>query len=107
MEASYTLGKGRVTTLRKVLLPNIRTSLITGGILSFAHTIGEFGVVLMVGGNIPGETRVISIAIYDEVEAMNYRTAGVYSLILLAFSFVVLLCVYLINHHQRRKLELR
>lgn len=107
MEASYTLGKDRWTTLRRVLLPNIRTSLITGGVLSFAHTIGEFGVVLMVGGNIPGETRVISIAIYDEVEAMNYQAAGIYSLILLVFSFLVLLGVYLINYHQRRKIELR
>ena len=106
MEASYTLGKGRFTTLIRVLLPNIRTSLITGCILAFAHTIGEFGVVLMVGGNIPGETRVISIAIYDEVEAMNYSSAASYSLILLLFSFLVLLGVYLINHHQRRKQEL-
>ena len=74
VEASYTLGKGRLTTLLRVLLPNIRTSLITAFVLSFAHTVGEFGVVLMVGGNIPRETRVVSIALYDEVEAMNYRT---------------------------------
>lgn len=107
MEASYTLGKGRFTTLWRVLLPNIRASLISGCILAFAHTIGEFGVVLMVGGNIPGETRVISIAIYDEVEAMNYRDAGIYSLILLTFSFAVLVTVYFINHSQRRSLELR
>ncbi|MEO7991880.1 MAG: molybdate ABC transporter permease subunit [Chryseolinea sp.] len=98
MEASYTLGKSKVTTLIEVLLPNIKSALLTGCILSFAHTIGEFGVVLMVGGNIPNETRVISIAIYDEVEAMNYHQANVYSSILLVFSFLVLVSVYLINH---------
>jgi molybdate transport system permease protein len=105
-EASYTLGKSRVTTLLKVLLPNIKVSLITGCILSFAHTVGEFGVVMMVGGNIPGETRLVSIAIYDEVEAMNYGTANTYAAILLAFSFTVLLSVYLINFNQRRKIEI-
>lgn len=107
MEASYTLGKGRITTLFRVLLPNVKTAVITGCILAFAHTIGEFGVVLMVGGNIPGETRVVSIAIYDEVEAMNYGIAGVYSAILLAFSFLVLATVYLINFNHRRKTEPR
>lgn len=106
IDASYTLGKGRLTTLTKVLLPNIRTSLVTGCILAFAHTIGEFGVVLLVGGNIPDETRVISIAIYDEVEAMNYKTAGTYSAILMTFSFIVLVTVYLINYNKRRSLQL-
>jgi molybdate transport system permease protein len=105
-EASYTLGKSKTTTLLKVLLPNIKISLITGCILSFAHTVGEFGVVMMVGGNIPGETRLISIAIYDEVEAMNYATANTYAAILMAFSFVTLLTVYLINFNQRRKIEI-
>lgn len=107
MEASYTLGKGRLTTLLRVLLPNVRMAIITGCILAFAHTIGEFGVVLMVGGNIPGETRVASIAIYDEVEAMNHEAAGIYSAILLAFSFLVLATVYLINFNQRNKTEAR
>jgi molybdate transport system permease protein len=105
-EASYTLGKSSTTTLIKVLLPNIKASLITGSILAFAHTIGEFGVVLMVGGNIPGETRVISVAIYDEVESMNYRHANTYSLILLGFTFAVLVIVYMINHQHRRKIEI-
>jgi molybdate transport system permease protein len=105
-EASYTLGKNKITTLLNVLLPNIRTSLITGCILAFAHTIGEFGVVLMVGGNIPNETRVISIAIYDEVESMNYAKAGLYSFIMLAFTFVVLVVVYTVNHQHRRKIEI-
>jgi molybdate transport system permease protein len=105
-EASYTLGKSRFTTAVRVLIPNIRTSLITGAILAFAHTIGEFGVVLMVGGNIPNETKVISIAIYDEVEAMNYAKANLYSIIMLAFTFIVLISVFIINHHQRRKIEI-
>lgn len=107
IDASYTLGKGRTSTLVRVLLPNTRASLVTGSILAFAHTIGEFGVVLMVGGNIPGKTRVASIAIYDEVEAMNYGSAGTYSLILLVFSFVVLTIVYYINYRQRRNSEMR
>ena len=96
-EASYILGKGRLLTLFRVLLPNIKGSLLTGIILSFAHTVGEFGVVLMIGGSIPGKTRVASIAIYDEVEAMNYGLANSYSLILTGFTFIVLLSVYLFS----------
>ncbi|RAW02372.1 molybdate ABC transporter permease subunit [Pseudochryseolinea flava] len=106
LDAAYTLGKGRMTTLIKVLLPNIKASLLTGCILAFAHTIGEFGVVLMVGGNIPDETRVISIAIYDEVESMNYDKANMYSIALLAFSFMILTIVYIINYNHRRKIEI-
>jgi molybdate transport system permease protein len=97
LEASYSLGKSKLTTLTRVILPNTKTSLVTACILTFAHTVGEFGVVLMVGGNIPGETRVASVAIYDEVQAMNYDHANIYSAILLAFSFVVLVAVYTIN----------
>jgi molybdate transport system permease protein len=96
-EASYMLGKSRTTTLFKVLLPNIKPSLFTGMVLAFAHTIGEFGVVLMVGGNIPGKTKVASIAIYDEVESLNYANANKYSLILFALTFIILLIVFLIN----------
>lgn len=96
-EASYSLGKSKWTTFFKVLLPNIKPALLTGIVLSFAHTIGEFGVVLMIGGNLPNETRVASIAIYDEVEALNYGTANTLSLILFAVSFCILLCVYLLN----------
>jgi molybdate transport system permease protein len=98
IEAAYTLGKSKGTTLRKVILPNVKNSLLTAIILTFAHTVGEFGVVLMIGGNIPLETRVISVAIYDQVEAMNYSQANIYSGILLVFSFLVLLGVYLISH---------
>ena len=96
-EAAYVLGKSKWTTFRKVLLPNINPALLTGIVLAFAHTIGEFGVVLMIGGNIPGKTRVASIAIYDEVESMNYAAANQYSLILFAITFLILLSVYLLN----------
>lgn len=96
-EAAYVLGKSKLATLFYVLLPNIKASLLTGIVLSFAHTIGEFGVVLMIGGNIPGKTRVASIAIYDEVEALNYGIANSYSLILFAITFCILLMVYLVN----------
>lgn len=96
-EAAYVLKKSKSTTLFKVLLPNIKPALLTGVVLSFAHTIGEFGVVLMIGGNIPGKTKVASIAIYDEVEALNYAAANSYSIILIAFSFLILLAVYFIN----------
>ncbi len=96
-EASYVLGKSKIKTLFSVLLPNIKPSLLTGIVLAFAHTVGEFGVVLMIGGNIPEKTKVISIAIYDEVEALNYSNAHTYSLILVIITFIVLLSVYLIN----------
>jgi molybdate transport system permease protein len=96
-EASYVMGKSRWATLWRVQLPNIKASLLTGIVLAFAHTVGEFGVVLMIGGNIPGKTRVASIAIYDEVEALNYASANFYSAILFGITFVILLLVYLIN----------
>ena len=95
--ASRTLGKSDWTTLVRILLPNIRASLITGAVLSFAHTIGEFGVVMMIGGGIPGQTRVASVALYDEVQSMNNGMANRYALVLLAFSFIILLLVYRIN----------
>ena len=97
MEASYTLGKSPWETLRKVLLPNIKPALLTGVVMSFAHTIGEFGVVLMVGGSIPSETRVASIAIYNEVEALNYQTAHIYSLILISVAFGAFWAIHLFN----------
>lgn len=96
-EAAYVLGKSKFKTLLKVQLPNIKASLLTGIVLAFAHTVGEFGVVLMIGGNIPGKTKVASIAIYDEVEALNYGAANYYSLILFSLSFIILLVVYLVN----------
>ena len=101
-EASRTLGKSEAATLFRVLLPNIKPSLLSGVVLSFAHTIGEFGVVLMIGGNIPGVTRVASIAIYDEAESLNYAAANFYALILLTASFAVLLAVYVFNGRRAR-----
>jgi molybdate transport system permease protein len=100
--ASRTLGKSDATTLIHILLPNIRPALITGAVLCFAHTIGEFGVVMMIGGSIPGQTRVASIAIYDEVQSLHYPRANQYAFVLLGFSFVILLIVHLINHHHHR-----
>jgi len=96
-EASYSLGKTKWQTLLKVLLPNIKPSLLTGLVLTFAHTVGEFGVVLMIGGNMPGKTRTASIAIYDEVQAFHYHEANVYALILLVLSFIILLIMYSFN----------
>mgnify|MGYP000648370954 CR=1 FL=1 len=94
-EAAQVLGKSQFQIIRKVLLPNMKPALLNGIVLSFAHTLGEFGVVLMIGGNIPGETRVASIAIYDEVEALNYAAAGTYSAVLFIISFSILLMVYM------------
>jgi len=102
IEASYILGKSPWVTLRRIILPNIRPALLTGVVMAFAHTIGEFGVVLMIGGNIPGETRLASIAIYNEVEALNYNTAGIYALILVAISFSILLVFYYLNRKHLR-----
>jgi len=103
-EASFTLGKSKLTTLIKIILPNIRTSLLTGIIMTFAHTVGEFGVVLMVGGSIPKETKVVSIAIYDEVESMNYHNANIYALILFVFAFLILITVHIINNNSKTRL---
>jgi molybdate transport system permease protein len=101
-EAASTLGKSRWQTFLHVLLPNIKPSLLSGVVLAFAHTIGEFGVVLMIGGNLPNETRVASIAIYDEVESLNYATANFYALVLFAVCFAILLTVYAVNKRMVR-----
>jgi len=103
MEASYCLGKSRRETIKKVVLPNMKPSLFSGVVMAFAHTIGEFGVVLMIGGNIPGQTRVASIAIYSEVEALNYQSAGFHSLVLVAISFAILFTFYAFH---RKSVEL-
>jgi molybdate transport system permease protein len=97
LAASATLGAGRWRTFRRVVLPLSIPGVITGIVLSFAHTVGEFGVVLMIGGNIPGVTRTISIDIYDRVQAAEYSTANTTALVLLVFSFVVLAAVYGVN----------
>ncbi len=103
LEASYIAGKGKIETMTKVALPNIKPALMTAIIVTFAHTVGEFGVVLMVGGSIPGETKVASVAIYEFVEIMDYKAAHVYSAIMVIISFLVLLSVYIFNHKQNRK----
>jgi len=94
MEASWCLGVSRAATLRRVIVPLAWPGIATGAILSFAHTLGEFGVVLMVGGNIAGVTRTVSISIYDQVEALNYGAALETSLFLLGVSFTVLALTY-------------
>lgn len=101
IEASYLCGKSSFQTLLKVALPNIKPSLMTAIVITFAHTVGEFGVVLMVGGSIPGETKVASIAIYEFVEMLDYKSAHIYSAIMVAISFIVLLLVYIFNYKQK------
>jgi len=95
--ASATLGASPLRTFRRVIVPLSVPGIITGVALSFAHTMGEFGVVLMVGGNIPGVTRTVSIDIYDRVQASDYAGANSTALALLAFCFVILLIVYSLN----------
>ena len=99
-QASYSLGKTRRQTFVRVLLPNIKPSLLTAAVLTFAHTLGEFGVVLMIGGNIPNITKVASIAVYDAVEEMNYSTANTYSFILFAITFIMVSGVFVFNKYQ-------
>jgi molybdate transport system permease protein len=94
IEAAWTLGASRLSTFLRVILPLSVAGAVTGVVLSFAHTIGEFGVVLMVGGNIPGVTRTVSIDIYDQVQAANYDAANQTAVILLLFSFIVLALIY-------------
>ena len=96
-EAAYTLGKSKTETFFRVLIPNMIPSIVTALAMTFAHCIGEFGVVIMVGGNMPGETRVASIAIYDEVQALNYDVANQYSLVLFIISLLILTLIYSIN----------
>lgn len=96
-EVSFTLGKSKKETFFRVLLPNIRTSIVTAIALTFAHCIGEFGVVLIVGGDMPGITRVASIAIYDEAQALNFDVANRYAFILFISSFLMLTVIYALN----------
>ncbi|QKF58158.1 molybdate ABC transporter permease subunit [Aliarcobacter lanthieri] len=102
LEASYISGKSKFTTVLRVALPNIKPSLLTALIITFAHTVGEFGVVLMIGGSIPNETRVAAIAIYEFVEVLDYKDAHIYSLIMIVMSFITLLAVYIFNGNQKK-----
>ena len=94
LEAAATLRAGPWDRFFSVVLPLARPGFLTASVLGFAHTVGEFGVVLMIGGNIPGTTQVLSIAIYDQVESLQYATAHLWSALLLGFSFIVLLVMY-------------
>lgn len=96
-EASYSLGKSRLTTIFRVILPSIRSNLLTAIVVSLAHTMGEFGVVLMIGGSVAGESKVASIAIFEAVEMLDYTKAHIYALLMLIISFFVLFVVYLLN----------
>lgn len=100
IEAAWTLGASRIDAFMTVAVPMARRGFVSAAVLSFAHTLGEFGVVLMVGGNIPGETRVVSIAIYDHVETLNYAAAHQLSLTLIAFAFFALLAMFFFNRRR-------
>lgn len=99
IETSWTLGESKLNTFFKLIVPLSKAGLLTGAVLSFAHTMGEFGVVLMIGGNLEGSTRTVSIDIYDEVQALNYAGAAKTALFLLIVSYAVLLLVYAVNRN--------
>jgi molybdate transport system permease protein len=103
IEASWCLGVSRAATFRRVIAPLARAGIGAGAVLSFAHTMGEFGVVLMVGGNIAGVTRTVSISIYDQVQALDYAAAWHTSLALLGFSFISLAFVYALQRGVRAR----
>lgn len=103
LDASLTMGATRWQTFGYIILPLSLNGIGVGTILGFAHTLGEFGVVVMLGGNIPGETRVASIALYDEVQKLNYDTAHLYALVLLVISFFMLLSITLIQRRIERE----
>ncbi len=102
LEAAWTLGASRMDAFFSVAVPLSVRGYLGAMVLSFAHTLGEFGVVLMVGGNIPGETRVVSIAIYDQVESLNYAAAHRLSALLLVVAFVALFAMFLVNRRWRQ-----
>lgn len=101
LEVASTLGSTHGRRFLSVALPLAKPGILTGAVLGFAHTLGEFGVVLMIGGNIPGSTRVVSIAIYDHVESLEYHSAHQLSLVLLVGSFLMLVLIYGFHRHQR------
>ena len=107
LEASYIAGKSKLRTLFCVAMPNIKPSLMTAIVITFAHTVGEFGVVLMIGGNIPDKTRVVSVQIYNHVEALEYTEAHWLAGCLLAFSFTVLFILYSVLKTQPNMQQLK
>ena len=102
IETAWCLGASRVRTFARIVVPLARPGIVAGVVLSFAHTVGEFGVVLMVGGNLPGSTRTVSISIYDDVQAFDYARAGRTAALLLAFSFIVLALTYRLQRRSAR-----
>lgn len=104
IEAALTLGKNNLTILMTILVPNSKSAILTGTVLTFAHTVGEFGVILMLGGSIPGVSKVASISIFEQVESMNYSAAHVMSAVLVASSLLVLGIVYTAESTARRRL---
>ncbi|WP_019616693.1 molybdate ABC transporter permease subunit [Psychromonas ossibalaenae] len=104
LEVASTLGFNSTETFYRVVFPMVLPSFIIAGALGFAHTIGEFGVVLMIGGNIPGETQVISIALFDHVETLQYEQAHVLSFTLLAFSMTLLMFIYGVLQKRQKRL---
>ncbi len=102
IETAWCLGASRFRTFARIVIPLARPGIIAGCVLTFAHTVGEFGVVLMVGGNLAGSTRTVSISIYDDVQAFDYARAGRTSALLLAFSFVVLAVTYRLQRRSGR-----
>jgi molybdate transport system permease protein len=102
VEASWCLGVSRLGTFVRIVLPLAWPGILAGLVLTFAHTVGEFGVVLMVGGNVPGVTRTLSVAVYDDVQALDYAAAGQTALVLVAFSFVMLCAVQFLQRRTVR-----
>ena len=102
IETAWCLGASRLRTFARIIVPLARPGIVAGAVLTFAHTVGEFGVVLMVGGNLPGTTRTVSISIYDDVQAFNYARAGRTAALLLVFSFVVLAVTYRLQRRSGR-----
>jgi molybdate transport system permease protein len=105
LEAGAMLGAGPIDRFFNIVLPITKASFITAASLGFAHTVGEFGVILMIGGNIPGETRVLSIALFDHVEAFDYARAHVLAISLLIGSMVLLASIYLLNSPRKKTIN--
>ncbi len=103
LEASYASGKGRLETFVRIMIPNIKNHIITGVVMTFAHTMGEFGIILMIGGNIPGKTSAASIAIYDRVELLDYHFAFVYSAVLISMNIIILIALNYLNGSMKRR----
>lgn len=106
IEVSYTLGKSNIQTFTRITLPLLKRPLITGLVMTFAHTMGEFGVILMVGGNIAGKTKTASVAIFELVETMQYNTAHLYSLIFIAINLTIFIAVNIINANDKKEMIL-